>query len=613
MIVLFTSAAAQDLPWECTTITAPADARPYADAVEDETTGVDLAAAAALALAEAWVDTSCLTDCGTSGSETCWTGACVTGSGAWVEYDMRSWDDSGSFSAWSSETHIVVEPPGTEAWTRLDVRVEETTTTYSGTSGSSADRWEVAWEGVVDADWPVDGGFTAEVSRSYASEGETRGVEWDDGTCAWSAVSSLHLSYEVIVGTTQVEVSSELDHCMGYFPVNAIATMDGVLVGFVEQVTWEPTDDNDGDRHTELLDCDDTDASVYWCAPETPYDGIDQDCSDGDLTDADRDDHEGIAAGGDDCDDTDDDVYPGAADAWYDGIDSDCAGDDDYDQDLDGFGTDDCDDADASVYPGAVDTWYDGIDSDCAGNDDSDQDADGFGVDDCDDTDASVFPGAVDSWYDGIDSDCAGDDDYDQDADGYTSDDCDDTDASVYPDAVDTWYDGIDSDCVGDDDFDQDADGYTSDDCDDTDPTVYPGAADAWYDGVDSDCAGDDDFDQDLDGYTSDDCDDTDPTIHPGAADAWYDGIDSDCAGNDDYDQDLDGYTSDDCDDADSSVNPGATDIPDDGVDADCSGSDASTAPEEVEDTGCNAAPGAPWLAVFGVVAFRRTARRSRR
>ena len=143
---------------------------------------------------------------------------------------------------------------------------------------------------------------------------------------------------------------------------------------------------------------------------------------------------EGTSTMGGDCDDADSAVYPGAPDTPYDGLDSDCSGGSDYDADLDGYdhpdgGGDDCDDGDGSVFPGAEDEPYDGIDADCVGDDDFDDDADGYvpddyvgfetaGVDgsgslpggDCDDTDPDRNPGMEEVSDDGVDSDCDGED-----------------------------------------------------------------------------------------------------------------------------------------------------------------------------------------------------------
>ena len=134
------------------------------------------------------------------------------------------------------------------------------------------------------------------------------------------------------------------------------------------------------------------------------------------------------ASVGGDCDDAAPLVYPGAPETWYDGTDQDCDGDDD-DQDGDGYPLgSDCDDTDPAINPGEVEVCDDGdVDEDCDGAADEadsdfegglgplyvDADGDGYGArsdpgavlcdpdgtvvdndEDCDDTDAAVNPAA---------------------------------------------------------------------------------------------------------------------------------------------------------------------------------------------------------------------------
>lgn len=69
------------------------------------------------------------------------------------------------------------------------------------------------------------------------------------------------------------------------------------------------TDDADGDEVACTTyglgkDCNDSDASIYFGAFDIPYDGIDQDCFGGDVTDYDGDGVDGLPAGGTDCNDS---------------------------------------------------------------------------------------------------------------------------------------------------------------------------------------------------------------------------------------------------------------------------------------------------------------------
>lgn len=132
-------------------------------------------------------------------------------------------------------------------------------------------------------------------------------------------------------------------------------------------------------------DCDDNDGATHPGGTEVPYDGVDQDCVDGDLTDVDGDRYDADAVGGFDCDDTDANVHPDAEEIAKNGKDDDCVDGDALDGDGDGFedetfGGDDCDDSDASVHPGAYDWWANGTDSDCDGHDTSRAALDDVGV-----------------------------------------------------------------------------------------------------------------------------------------------------------------------------------------------------------------------------------------
>ncbi len=128
-----------------------------------------------------------------------------------------------------------------------------------------------------------------------------------------------------------------------------------------------------GGHVANALDCDDDAIGVNPAALETPYDGVDDDCSGADLTDVDDDGYAAAAGGGSDCDDANAAAYPGAPEVSYDGIDQDCDGADADDLDGDGqtgeaAGGTDCDDTDAAVYTEATEDWANGlVDNDCDG------------------------------------------------------------------------------------------------------------------------------------------------------------------------------------------------------------------------------------------------------
>ena len=391
--------------------------------------------------------------------------------------------------------------------------------------------------------------------------------------------------------------------------------------------------DDDADGDPDATDCAPLNPTVFTGAPETPDDGVDQDCngfdtvtcfedldgdgvgtssltaSDGDCADP------GEATASGDCDDGAALVYPGAPESC-DALDSDCDlslvdefadtdadGDPDcIDSDDDGDGDpdpSDCAPLDPAVFAGAPETLDDGIDQDCNGFDSvtcyQDLDGDGVGssvlspgVDgdcadpgessvatDCDDGDATTFPGAQE-FCDGVDSDC---------------------DLSLVDEFFDTDIDG-DPDC-NDPDDDGDGDPDTTD-CASLDPAIFAGAPEVLDDGVDQDCNGFDSVTcyEDLDGdgvgssvvtpgsdgdcadagesTVDTDCDDNDGSTYPGATE-FCDGVDSDC----------DFSLVDEFLDTDSNGDPDCTDPDDDGdgdPDAtDCAPLDPSVGPSAAE------------------------------
>ncbi len=337
------------------------------------------------------------------------------------------------------------------------------------------------------------------------------------------------------------------------------------------------------------LDCDDSDASVRPGGTEVPYDGLDNDCADGDECDVDGDGYDASVCGGSDCDDTDPSLNSSVGEIC-DGLDNDCDGSvepEEEDHDADGFvectivatgwlgvvtpgfttmGGDDCNDVSASAFPGALE-YCDGLDNDCDGQTDESDAVD------------------VTTWYDDEDGDTYGNVDTALDScnapSGMVADgtDCDDEDGAASPGAAEVPYDGIDNDCLNGDECDVDGDGFDASagscggtDCDDTDAAIFGGSVEV-CDGSDNDCDGFVDEsdatdavdwydDDDGDGYGNPntamtecnapsgmiadgtDCDDEDPAIYPGATETC-DGVDNDCDGSvsaAEGDDDADGY-----------------------------------------------------------------------
>ena len=400
-------------------------------------------------------------------------------------------------------------------------------------------------------------------------------------------------------------------------------------------------------------DCDDHAQDIWPGAPEVPYDGVDQDCANGDLVDVDEDGFVAWHQGGQDCYDINVLIYPGAPES-RNGMDDDCdgtvdEGTDGYDDDGDGHTErgGDCDDTDPTVHPSRTEIC-DGVDQNCNlliddGTECFDDDHDGYSeaAGDCNDGDINVSPGRPELPHNGFDDNCDGVIDLgllDGDHDGYAvaGGDCLDNDATVYPGAPEI-IDTKDNDCdslidEGTAVYDDDGDGISESwgDCDDTDPLVNPNAPEV-SNGYDDDCDGviDEDglhVDDDGDGFSDweGDCDDTRADIAPGHPER-ENGLDDDCDGDIDEDfsdVDQDGYTiaEGDCNDVNGWASPDAQEVCDsidndcDGaIDEGCEGFEATDVETSTDDTprSCSTTPVAPqrmaWLlGVVLIVAIRR-------
>ena len=199
--------------------------------------------------------------------------------------------------------------------------------------------------------------------------------------------------------------------CNGFDAVTCYVDADMDQFGSSATTLSDDGDCTDAGEADNDDDCDDTNGSRFPGNSEIPYDGIDQDCDEADLTDVDTDGFDAVAAGGNDCDDNDPAIFPGAAETPDDGIDQDCNGFGTItcfvEVDTDGFGLNsttlsidgdcddagesandaDCDDGDPAIHPDAAETC-DGVDNNCSGViDEGFPDADTDGLADCIDDD----------------------------------------------------------------------------------------------------------------------------------------------------------------------------------------------------------------------------------
>jgi len=297
-------------------------------------------------------------------------------------------------------------------------------------------------------------------------------------------------------------------------------------------------DDIDQDGDPNETDCAPYDSTRFH-GQEEQCDGIDNDCSGGDLSDEADADGDGVRGCAGDCNDANGQVYPNAAETCATGYDDNCDGDENTpdstncqiffkDADGDGYGvsdtqclcfpsapyiadnSDDCDDTDQDVRPGVMeDCSTPGVDENCDGNVNMvgglnctmfylDADGDSYGVPestcaceaappynvdnvlDCNDFDASINPKAKETCLT-IDLD----------------DNCNGTSNDMNAVSCDPWFEDKDGDGFG---MGQPVcicapqSVYTApngEDCDDTNAQVFPGQSEQCSTDYDDNCDGD--------------------------------------------------------------------------------------------------------------------------
>ncbi|MCB9760039.1 MAG: hypothetical protein H6739_09420 [Alphaproteobacteria bacterium] len=224
---------------------------------------------------------------------------------------------------------------------------------------------------------------------------------------------------------------------------------DGDADGYGDASVSDVDCDQPTDYVSDSTDCDDADADSYPLAPETPYDGVDQDCDGFDLCDVDEDGFDHPDCEGDDCDDENDTVYPGAPEI-PDGLDNDCNGIAE-DDDTDGDGLPDEYENDIGTDPNNPDSDGDGLldgQEATPGQDAPDTDGDGLidPLDDDDDDDGILTEVEA---ADGIPVDTDGDgtpDHLDEDSDGDGALDIDEGVEDIDCDGIVNYVDADDDD-----------------------------------------------------------------------------------------------------------------------------------------------------------------------
>lgn len=171
----------------------------------------------------------------------------------------------------------------------------------------------------------ITSGFTLENINVY---GSSSNLEFLTGCFPINSDILVTKSNSVRAIVLALDVNSLLidDNCTDRDKVIAKRNVYFGLVGAVDwntnaqtlfrnSIAWLiESQDLDGDGFDGIIDCNDDNADVYPGATEIAYNGLDDDCSDGDLVDVDGDGYDSTSVGGDDCNDNDATINPGSSD-----------------------------------------------------------------------------------------------------------------------------------------------------------------------------------------------------------------------------------------------------------------------------------------------------------